>query len=167
MLTARENRMGEKRAERISKCQDRQIKLAAMELTVTATCIDCGGGYYLHPVYGRSPRCCACKVAQIETKQRSQTASYEPRPGYPKRDRFQSMQEVEAYFAHEKITCLVCGHDFKGLQQHINHVHLLSAEQYKVDFGIPFGFGLVGTATRDAISAATSKRHSLMTVEER
>jgi hypothetical protein len=62
--------------------------------------------------------------------------------------KFQTMEEIKEYFNHEKITCLLCYREFRGLYTHIVRVHKMSPFDYKIKYGIPLGMGLVGAETK-------------------
>jgi hypothetical protein len=70
-------------------------------------------------------------------------------PGYPKSFVFECREDVEAYFAGDRITCLLCGLSFKGLDPHIQGVHQTSADEYREKYGLPYKRGLTSDATRD------------------
>ena len=67
--------------------------------------------------------------------------------GYPKTGAFQTPEEVYDYFNAEKITCLLCGKEYKALAAHLQ-IHGISADEYKGMYGLPWRTGLTGTATR-------------------
>lgn len=166
MKDIRTQKLLKKREERVSKCADRQARLLEISGTMPATCEDCGGSYYLHPLFGRSSKCCSCRVAHAEKLQKARSGSFVPKPGYPKPELFQEMSEIESYFSNEKLTCLECGHTFRGLQQHINHVHLMAASDYKTKFGIPQHFGLVGTETKERLAVYMTGVNASLSEEE-
>ena len=64
-------------------------------------------------------------------------------------DKFQSMEEIKEYLNHEKITCLLCHREFRGLYTHVVRFHKISALDYKMKYGIPIGTGLVGAMTKE------------------
>ncbi len=165
MTPFRENQKAEKQAERLQKCAARQAELTQIVGVVTTTCVDCGQGFWQHP-QGRSKRCCGCRVTHYEKMQNKYTDSYKPVHGYPKPVQFQEESEIHAYFGHYKLTCLECGHEFRGLQQHINHMHLMSADDYKIKFGIPLGYGLVGAETKEKLKDFATKLNASLTSEE-
>jgi DNA-directed RNA polymerase subunit RPC12/RpoP len=166
MTPFRQNQIAEKRKERLQKCVDQQAALTQVEGSVTATCVECGQAFWQHK-QGRSNRCCGCRVAHKEKMQNKWTDSYKPVPGYPTPAQFQEESEIIEYFGHYKLTCLECGHAFRGLQQHINHMHLMSAADYKVKFGIPLGYGLVGTGTKEKLQAYAATVTAKLTAEEK
>lgn len=62
--------------------------------------------------------------------------------------KFQTINELNEYFNHEKITCLLCGLKFRGLYRHIEKTHKLHPDDYKLQFGIPPKYGLIGNETK-------------------
>lgn len=57
---------------------------------------------------------------------------------------FTTKEEVDNYFneSSDCIRCLICEKNFKYLAPHIR-IHGISADDYKVMFGIPYGYGLM------------------------
>ena len=166
MKDVRVNAIAENKSERVAKCANRQAIVSQMDGALRNSCIDCGSSFWIHPVYGRSTRCCACRASRQEKQQHSRTDSYLPKEGFPKADQFTEMEELHRYFSHTKLTCLECGHEFRGLQQHINHMHLMSANDYKRKFGIPLGFGLVGCETKAALAVFMTDVNAELTKDE-
>lgn len=66
------------------------------------------------------------------------------------RRQFQTRAEVDAYLAHEKIECLECGQRFAFLGNHLRRVHGISADEYRIAWGLPATVPLAGTAYRAA-----------------
>jgi len=64
---------------------------------------------------------------------------------------FKTIEEAEAYLAHDKLECLICGKFFKGLGNHVNLAHDMTARDYRIKFNIPLthGRGLIGQGTRE------------------
>ncbi len=48
------------------------------------------------------------------------------------------MGQVEAYLSQPRIKCLVCGASFRSLGMHLKHQHGMTADDYRIRFGIPF-----------------------------
>lgn len=163
MKQIRVNAIAETKIKRVAKCESRQEIILQMDGSQTKSCIDCGSSFWIHPVYGRSNRCCPCRADHAEKMQHLQTDSYLPIAGFPKVDQFSEIEQIHSYFSNYKLTCLECGHEFRGLQQHINHMHLMSANEYKIKFGIPLGFGLVGCETKDALREHATEMNSKLT----
>lgn len=72
-----------------------------------------------------------------------------PLPGFPRKGKFQSKEEVDSYYAGEKIQCLLCGRWYRSIcGTHLPHIHGIHPEAYKEMYGLPWGRGLNGTLTR-------------------
>ena len=54
---------------------------------------------------------------------------------------FTTLGQVGAYLSQPRIQCLLCGAAFKGLGKHLKY-HKVTADQYRIRFGIPFTYGL-------------------------
>lgn len=85
--------------------------------------------------------------------------------------KLQTKEEVEEYFSHEKIECLICGKKYKSLASHIVRVHGVTVEEYKDKFNLPYSRGLIGAATKNLQSERMKKRiadkdPSLMPIHE-
>ncbi len=65
-------------------------------------------------------------------------------PGYPKTDKFETDEEVEAYFSGDKIQCLLCGKWYKELSLHLRRIHDVTPDDYREKYGIPWKQGLTG-----------------------
>lgn len=166
MTPFREDKKAENFAARLKKCADRQDAVMKMDGTLMSVCADCSAQFWMHPVFGRSTRCCGCRVAHYQKMQAKLTDSYTPKAGFPKTQQFQDEPELAEYLSNHKLTCLECGHEFRGLQQHINHRHLMSADEYKVKFGIPLGYGLVGSETKELLKVYQTAANAALTKEE-
>lgn len=66
--------------------------------------------------------------------------------------------EVERYFSGEKIECLICGKLFMALATHLIRVHSMDVDEYKEMFNLPWGHGLVCSATKRKQANALKKR---------
>jgi hypothetical protein len=55
----------------------------------------------------------------------------------PQQKPFTTMGQVEVYLSQPRIKCLVCGACFKNLGTHLK-VHGMTADEYRIRFGIPF-----------------------------
>ena len=79
---------------------------------------------------------------RIARNEREKLKKREAVAGYPM-ERKLTLDEVDAYFTEERITCLMCGKKYKGLGSHIR-VHDINEEEYKMRFGLPLtrGFSL-------------------------
>lgn len=151
--------------KQLADCQAKQVKLVQAGYTGTdlAACVICGALYYRHPMFSRSDYCCACRIQhRINQVMGYSGTKTEALPGFPKVEQFQTLAQLDDYFAEEKLQCLICGHAFAGLSQHINHQHAMSSREYQLAYGIPFGRGLVGCVTSEKISEATTERMEAM-----
>lgn len=81
-----------------------------------------------------------------------------PKPGYPKDFIFTDKKEVELYFSGDRITCLMCGHNFKALGSHLDLIHGMSTDDYKTKYGLPYRKGLIGVATNDKFKRNMEKK---------
>ncbi len=80
-------------------------------------------------------------------------------PGFPRKGKFQTKEEVDAYFASDKIQCLLCGKWFKCIAgMHLKLKHGITMEDYREMFGLPWKRGLTGRASHKTISAAAKRR---------
>lgn len=69
------------------------------------------------------------------------------------RDRpFDSIEELDAYVAGEKIQCLECGRWFRALATHLPRTHGMTHDDYRDKWGIPRRYPLAGTSTRETLS---------------
>jgi hypothetical protein len=80
-----------------------------------------------------------------------------PVEGYPKHFVFECREDVDSYLGGDKIICLLCGLDFRGLGPHLNAVHLISDDQYREKYGLPYKRGLVCTDTHERMSSHAKK----------
>lgn len=87
------------------------------------------------------------------SQSREKNAS-KPLRGYPRKGAFVRTEEVKAYFGTDKLACLLCGREYALLSNHLWRVHDISKEDYKLRFGIPAKYGLIGKSRR-----AQSSRH--------
>lgn len=72
-----------------------------------------------------------------------------PRKGNPVEVSFETMEEVDAYYDAEKLTCLMCGHAYVALHVHLRNSHAMTADEYKEKYGIPWRRGLISKAHKD------------------
>lgn len=69
--------------------------------------------------------------------------------GYPVQKPFETMDEVNAYFAAEKLTCLICGNEYVSLHVHLRNSHGIAADEYKEQYGIPWRRGLIANSLKE------------------
>jgi hypothetical protein len=72
-----------------------------------------------------------------------------PLPGYPVKKPFQTMEELQTYFAQDGLPCLLCGRTYLALHLHLNKTHRMALNDYRVRYGIPWTRGLVAKPLRD------------------
>lgn len=78
-------------------------------------------------------------------------------PGYPKSFVFECREDVDVYLSGDRITCLLCGRDFKALEPHLTKVHDFSADEYREKYGLPYRRGLVSEVLSSNISVRAKK----------
>jgi len=72
--------------------------------------------------------------------------------------KFKNREEINAYFQGDKIECLLCGKYFKALATHIVRIHEYTVDEYKKEFGLPWGRGLTSDDTNTKKSLIMKKR---------
>lgn len=75
-----------------------------------------------------------------------------PLLGYPIETAFNNMVEVKAYLEQSKITCLLCGREYSHLGNHISRAHMITIDDYKEKYGLPWGRSLAGKDLRKKLS---------------
>jgi hypothetical protein len=63
--------------------------------------------------------------------------------GYPIEEPFQSILEVRHYLKGDRITCLLCGKDYRKLGIHLRTIHEMTVDDYKERYKIPWSYGLL------------------------
>jgi len=71
-----------------------------------------------------------------------------PLPGFPKTEKFKTTEEIKNYLSGDRITCLLCGKQYKELGVHI-HMHDTTLHEYKEKYGIPWTYPLCSKKTSD------------------
>jgi hypothetical protein len=72
---------------------------------------------------------------------------------------FQTISEIDTYLSGNRIQCLVCGKQFRRLQYKHLLMHGLSADDYRLQFGIPWGRSLTSAPSRQlSVRAMTPER---------
>ncbi len=66
--------------------------------------------------------------------------------------------EALAYLDSPFLECLICGRELAVLGKHVRSIHGISAEEYKVRFGLPLSRGLTGQVARQKMSEAGKAR---------
>lgn len=131
-----------------NKCS---IKMPKMPESYSSnTCDECGATYRAWK--GTQLKlCCACK--EIRRRIQIKSGILKIHDGYPREKVFTDIEELEEYYAGEKITCLLCGNDFNSLNHHLRKMHEMTVDEYRIEYGLPFARGLNGTHTHDLLSA--------------
>lgn len=80
------------------------------------------------------------------------------KPGFPVEQPFMTIDEVNAYFDRDELTCLICGGEYEALYSHLS-AHDLTGDQYRETYGIPWSRGLAGRELR--------KRHRKKLLKQR
>ena len=88
----------------------------------------------------------------------SKALRYKVLPGYPIEVRFKTIMEVKEYLSGDKITCLLCGKEYKKIGVHVTAIHDMSTDEYREKYNIPWRYGLVSSETFKRYSKATRKR---------
>lgn len=79
-------------------------------------------------------------------------------PGFPKPPYPMSIKQIEEYFSHDKIQCLLCGKWYGTLVVHLLNIHETTVEDYRDMWELPYTYGLTGRASHAAYSVAVKKR---------
>jgi len=79
-------------------------------------------------------------------------------PGFPIVTPFQSIEDVRAYLSGDKIICLLCGKEYRGIGNHIQAIHGMSVDQYKEFYNIPWTYGLLCSDSSALYSGSMKKR---------
>jgi hypothetical protein len=67
---------------------------------------------------------------------------------------FQTLAQVREYVSGDTIECLVCGQKFRRLQAKHLEMHSMTADDYRVQFGIPWKQSLTSQPSRRASGQA-------------
>lgn len=79
---------------------------------------------------------------------------------FPRREPLQTKAEVDEYFSHDEIQCLVCGKWFAELSHnHLFRKHDFTLDEYREHFGLPWQHGLTGQAVHERRSKASTERY--------
>lgn len=71
-----------------------------------------------------------------------------------KSNQFKTLEDIEEYFNNDEIECLVCGDYKKSLALHLKAEHEMTADEYRQEFGLPLGRGLIGRDVHRKLSNA-------------
>ena len=75
-------------------------------------------------------------------------------PGFPWDGKFETKEQVDAYFAGDKIQCLLCGRAMKNLACHLGRIHGMTCDAYRTKYGLRWWRGLSSDDLRTARSLA-------------
>ena len=81
-----------------------------------------------------------------------------PSPGSASQEPRKPAVPVSRSRAPDRLTCLVCGKQFRTLARHIGAAHGLSPEEYRHAFRLPRDYTLVATETSARQSAGSDRR---------
>ena len=103
----------------------------------------------------------AIEVAtNYETRNRAKRQAKQKKivPGFPRMSPFRNHAEAKAYLAEPELTCLVCGKPYRLLPMHLRKSHSIEPDDYRLAYGIPWTFGLVGSAISEQKSIGLKQR---------
>jgi DNA-directed RNA polymerase subunit RPC12/RpoP len=63
---------------------------------------------------------------------------------------FQTLEQVREYVSGDTIECLVCGREFRRLHAKHLEMHSMTADDYRLQFGIPWNQSLTSQPSRQA-----------------
>jgi transposase-like protein len=64
--------------------------------------------------------------------------------GYPIEKSFNSIDQIKEYLSKPKLTCLLCGNEFKWLSgTHFKKIHNITEREYKDRYNLPYSIGLI------------------------
>jgi len=69
--------------------------------------------------------------------------------------------EIDAYFALDKLPCLLCGKEFYMLGNHLLAIHKKPLDEYREMFGLPYSKPLIGAKLHEKLSEAAKARPNL------
>ena len=79
-------------------------------------------------------------------------------PGFPVERPFESIEDVREYLSGDKIVCLRCGKEYKGLGVHLQRIHGITPDQYREMYRIPWGYTLTSSASKEVRRESMRKR---------
>lgn len=79
------------------------------------------------------------------------------RPGFPIEPRPFSRAEIIEYMSGDRITCLLCGKDYRKIGIHLLKCHGITPDDYRARYGLPWSKGLCCQETRARHSALAKK----------
>lgn len=78
-------------------------------------------------------------------------------PGFPMEVPFESKEEVLAYLSGDRITCLLCGKQYRRLGNHLGAIHGVTEDYYREKYRIPWTYGLNSAETTAAYARAAAR----------
>jgi predicted transcriptional regulator len=96
--------------------------------------------------------------AQARKMAKRAAARRECLPGFPKPAYAMTKAEVDEYFSHEKIQCLLCGKWYGRLAGHLTSIHSITESDYRDMWELPYTYGLTGRVSHAAYSKAIKQR---------
>ena len=128
----------------VAKCGKKQSASAKKKGYSEVECSECGN-LFLRFYASKAKLCCTCRQVRRRIKFESVCKVND---GFPRETAITSISEIEDYYSHEKITCLLCGNEYSMLNQHLNAIHEMTADEYKLQFGLYLSRGLTGTVVK-------------------
>lgn len=98
----------------------------------------------------------------MSTPQQRRENRRKTRPGFPVTQPFTTREELTLYFAGERLTCLLCGKQYKDVGKHVQKIHNMTPDDYRGGYGIPWRQGLVCADTSQAYQAMRLQRDAAM-----
>jgi len=80
-------------------------------------------------------------------------------PGYPVETPFGTPEEVVEYFSRDKITCLLCGKQYRTLGVHLKAIHNTTPDEYRSTYGLPYTHGLSCSETTEIHAALAKEKY--------
>lgn len=92
--------------------------------------------------------------------ERSWAARHIIKEGFPVTEPFKSIEEIKEYLNKPRLTCLLCGGEFKWLSgTHFKRVHDITEREYKDRYNLPYAVGLICYELK-AKKIENAKKHS-------
>ena len=138
-----------------NKCCAENAKKAITDGYAKAICDECGIEY-LKYYSAKKKICCSCREKK---RLLNHGSAVEQRDGFPKNPGyFKTYDEIQKYFDHDEILCLICGNGFVSLPAHLSAIQDISADAYKEMFGLPLSRGLITNEFHEHRSDDCKKR---------
>jgi predicted transcriptional regulator len=84
------------------------------------------------------------------------------RPGYPRETPFETKQEIDEYLSRDTVECLLCGHRMRRVSgSHLQKIHGMSEEVYRLKYNIPMNAGLVSASSQKEYADAALRRNAI------